>query len=45
MASNTQKTDRRRRNKIANQGKVRKRKLRSEGTTPSQAQLFGDEGK
>ena len=43
MASPTQITRKRRKMKKANQGKTRKRKNRSEGTTQSKAELFGDE--
>lgn len=43
MASKTQKTEAKRRGKVAGQGKARKRKLRSNGSTPSKSKLFGDE--
>ncbi len=42
MASKTQVTERIRRRKAARKGKARKRILRREGSTPSQAALFGD---
>lgn len=43
MASKTKVTERRRRRKVATQGKTRKRVLRREGSTPSKAKLFGDQ--
>ena len=43
MASKTQITRKVRRRKEARMGKTRKRALRREGSTPSQAKLFGDE--
>lgn len=42
MASKTQVTERRRRRKLGGQGTARKRILRRDGTTQSQAKLFGD---
>ena len=42
MASKTRVTKRVRRRKEAKVGKARKRILRREGSTPSQAVLFGD---
>ncbi len=42
MASKTQVTERIRRRKAAHKGKARKRVQRREGSTPSQAVLFGD---
>lgn len=43
MASKTQITETKRKNKRSLQGKARKRKLRAAGSTPSKAKLFGDE--
>jgi hypothetical protein len=42
MASKTAITEHRRKRKIHSQGKARKRKLRREGSTRTQAELFGD---
>lgn len=42
MASKTAVTEHRRKRKVHNRGKARKRKLRREGSTRSQAELFGD---
>ncbi len=42
MASPTKKTKRIRKRKKAGQGQKRKGKLRQEGTTLTQAELFGD---
>ena len=42
MASKTRVTEIRRKKKLHTQGKARKRKLRREGSTKSQAKLFGD---
>lgn len=42
MASKTQKTEKIRKKKLSGKGKGRKAKLRSEGTTRSQKELFGD---
>jgi hypothetical protein len=42
MASPTKKTTLIRKNKKANQGKVRKTKNKNQGTTPTNAKLFGD---
>lgn len=43
MASKTTKTRIRRKQKQASKGKERKRAIRRDGSTPSQAELFGDE--
>lgn len=43
MASPTKKTELIRKNKKANQGKVRKAKNRNQGTTVSRDKLFGEE--
>jgi len=42
MASPTKKLTKIRKVKLAGKGKKRKAKLRSQGTTKSQAELFGD---
>ena len=42
MASATKKTDRIRKVKLAKQGKKRKAKERTQGSTKSAAELFGD---
>lgn len=42
MASKTTRTEKIRKQKQKNRGKVRKRANRAKGTTPSQAALFGD---
>lgn len=43
MASATKRTSLRRKRKTAARGAKRKAALRNKGTTPSRAQLFGDE--
>ena len=43
MASKTTKTKKRRKQKLAAKGKERKRAIRRDGSTPTQAELFGDE--
>ncbi len=42
MASKTKKTELIRKRKVSNQGGKRKAKLRSEGTTRTAKELFGD---
>jgi len=43
MASPTRKTEKNRKRKIATQGKKRKAAIRTNGTTKSKNELFGDE--
>lgn len=43
MASKSTRTKIRRKKKIAGKGKERKREIRRDGSTPTQAALFGDE--